>query len=352
MAKLDHDTGIKLATSTLDAIEAAVLANSDNGHRAHLGASQIGKPCARALWYGFRWATAPKFPPRILRLFQRGHKEEDNINSLLRAAGITVHSVDPATGRQFNFGNGHFAGSMDAALVGLPEAPKAWHVGEWKTHSFKSFNSLAAKGVKTAKPEHWAQMQCYMAWTGMQRAFYLAVCKDDDRLHAERIDFDKDAAAALFAKADAIINASEPPQRLSEDPSWFECKFCEHAPTCHGTQAPDVSCRTCTHSTPAPGGAWSCARHKRPISTAKQRQGCDAHRYIPAVLHWLKPVDACETDNWVEYETKTGQRVKNGGTGGLQSHEIHAGETEAQALIDSIPGMRQIVNDFGAVVVK
>ena len=31
------------------------------------------------------------------------------------------------------------------------------------------------KGVKEAKPEHWAQMQCYMNWAGLERALYIAV---------------------------------------------------------------------------------------------------------------------------------------------------------------------------------
>ena len=46
-----------LATATLDAIDAAMLKAADDGLRQHLGASLIGKPCERALWYTFRWTT-------------------------------------------------------------------------------------------------------------------------------------------------------------------------------------------------------------------------------------------------------------------------------------------------------
>ena len=36
----------------------------------------------------------------------------------------------------------------DALLaIGLKEAPKTWHVAEFKTHSAKSFRDLVAKGV-------------------------------------------------------------------------------------------------------------------------------------------------------------------------------------------------------------
>ena len=107
---------------------------------------------------------------------------------------------------------GIFGGSMDGACLGVPDAPKTWHCLEYKTHSLKSFNALVSKGVKEAKPEHWAQMQCYMNWAGLERALYVAVCKDDDRLHLERIDADKTAAKALMERAQRIIEAPTPPE--------------------------------------------------------------------------------------------------------------------------------------------
>ena len=63
------------ASPTRDAIFAAYEADRDDGFRPHLGASQIGKSCERALWYDFRWATSARFPGRILRLFETGQLE-------------------------------------------------------------------------------------------------------------------------------------------------------------------------------------------------------------------------------------------------------------------------------------
>jgi len=337
MAKLAFRADLKLATATLEAIDAATLKTAEDGLRPHLGASLIGRPCDRALWYTFRWATRPSHEARILRLFARGHREEENLSALLRAAGITVMQVDPATGRQFTFGSGHFGGSMDGACVGVPGAPKSWQVLEYKTFSAKTFATLTAKGVQEAKPEHWAQMQCYMAWTGMERALYVAVCKDDDRLHLERIDADKEAARRLMERADSIVNAPTPPEGISTDPSWYECKFCEHADLCHRTAAPLPTCRSCSHSTPEPGGSWTCARHSgRALSVQEQKDACQAHRYIPILLkNWAEPVDASEQDNWVKYRLKeTGGEFVNGmPTAGFSSAEIHAIEQKT-ALAD------------------
>ena len=91
--------------------------------------------------------------------------------------------------------------------IGLLEAPKTWHVVEFKTHGLKSFRELVAKGVTEAKPQHWAQMQIYMHLTGLTRAMYVAICKDTDDLHVERVRADTDAAERLLAKASRVIHA-------------------------------------------------------------------------------------------------------------------------------------------------
>lgn len=68
--------------------------------------------------------------------------------------------VDPETGRQFRVEahGGHFGGSLDAVALGPLEAPKTWHVVEFKTHSAKSFAELVAKGV--ACPHRVVRFNC------------------------------------------------------------------------------------------------------------------------------------------------------------------------------------------------
>ncbi len=214
-------------TPTLSAIYAAYEASRDDGFRDHLGASLIGKSCERALWYDFRWVTRARFPGRILRLFETGQLEEARLVRNLRATGATVLEVDPESGRQWRVEahGGHFGGSLDAVAIGLREAPKTWHVVEFKTHSAKSFRDLGAKGVAVSKPQHWAQMQIYMYLTGLDRALYVAVCKDTDALHVERVHADRAAAERLLDRARRVIEAKRPPSRISEDPTWWECRF-------------------------------------------------------------------------------------------------------------------------------
>ena len=293
-----------LPTPTLTAIYASYEAQQGDGFRNHLGASLIGKSCARALWFDFRWVTQSRFEGRMLRLFETGQLEETRLVRNLRATGATVLEVDPATGKQFTVSahGGHFGGSLDAAAIGLLEAPKTWHVIEFKTHSIKSFGDLTVKGVQASKPRHYAQMQIYMHLTGMTRAMYVAVCKNTDALHIERIDADKAESERLLEKAGRIIDAPRPPVRISDDPTWFECRMCDHRAVCHEGAAPAVNCRTCLHSTPIEGG-WRCARFDRPITTREQRAACPKHLFVPDLIPG-EVIDA--GDDFVAYRLTDG----------------------------------------------
>jgi len=275
----------EVPTPTLTAIYADYEARQGDGFRDHLGASIIGKSCARALWYDFRWVTPARHSGRLLRLFETGQLEEDRLVRNLRATGATVLEVDPETGRQFRVEahSGHFSGSLDGVAIGILEAPKTWHVLEFKTHGTKSFNERTARGVVLAKPQHAAQMQIYMHLMGLTRALYLAVSKDTDALHAERIEADPEAGQRLLARAGRIIDAARPPSRISEDPAWFECRLCPHQGVCHGEAAPVTTCRSCLHATPGKDG-WHCARHDQPLGAAQQRTGCRYHLFIPDLI--------------------------------------------------------------------
>lgn len=323
---------------TINAIYEQYAAKQGDGYRPHLGGSLIGHPCRRYLWLSFRWTRKASFTGRLLRLFQRGQLEEQVFVQELRAAGVEVWEADPDTGRQFRVDAfaGHFSGSMDGVALGLLEAPKTPHLLEFKTHNAKSFAELVRNGVEKAKPQHYAQMQVYMGLGGLTRAFYLAVNKDTDELYSERVKYDADVCKRLIDKAEAVIFAEEPLERLSEDPAWFQCKRCDFRSLCHGLGADDsipaVNCRTCAHSTPTRDGKWVCEfRNGQQLSTNQQKRGCADHRFIPALLErYAEVIDASQEGNWVRYRRiADGAEFTNGQPPtGLSSEEIASCNSE------------------------
>lgn len=278
--------------------------------RPHMGVSQLGQPCDRRLWLQFRWAVQEQFPGRILRLFRRGHDEEKAIVSDLRAVGIDIQET---SGRQgyVRFGK-HVSGSPDGVIEsGLIEAPKTRHVAEFKTHSKKSFDDLVKKGsVKDAKPEHWAQMQVYMLGKEIERAAYIAVCKDDDRMYLERVYFDREAAETLVERGQRIAMSERIPEPISTDPSWYQCKFCPAHSFCHGDgMIQHANCRTCAHSTPQEDDTWRCEYWGSEIPTEYQHQGCDNHVLHPDVVPW----DIRDSESeWRAVYIIGGKAVENG----------------------------------------
>lgn len=304
----------KSRSQTVEAIFAAYEADAGDGFRPHLGASLIGKECERALWLDFRWATRQCHPGRLLRLFETGQLEETRFVRNLRRIGVTVLEVDPQTGRQWRVEacGGHFGGSLDAAAVGVPEAPRTWHVCEFKTHNAASFAELRKGGVQKAKPQHFAQMQVYMHLTGLTRALYLAVNKDNDDVYSERLQADGAEGLRLLAKAERIIRAERPLVRISDDSSWYQCRMCSHHSLCHEGAMAERNCLTCLHVTPMDGGLWICGPIERPMPIDEQKRGCPGHLFIPDLVAG-EQIDADPAGAWVEYRLPDGTIWRDGG---------------------------------------
>jgi len=278
--------------------------------RPHLGCSLLGHPCDRYLWLTFRWAVTPKHSGRLLRVFRRGRNEEDVIVSDLRAIGIDIRSTGGAQAR-VDFGC-HVSGSVDGIIhSGVPGAVKTRHVAEFKTHSAKSFADLEKHGVEKSKPMHWAQMQLYMLGTECDRALYVAINKDDDRIYTERIRLDKEAAEKLRDRGHRIVKDDRMPPPISTDPAWYQCKFCDAYDFCHQTKKTEnANCRTCAHSTAQEDGQWHCARHNASgIPADFQRKGCDSHVIHMDLVPWKmgKPLD-----QWTATWVINGKEVANG----------------------------------------
>lgn len=344
---------------TLDAIGAAMEnVNRTDPPRGYLGMSSIGEECERRLFYQFRFCfpAGGGFDAKGLSNVQDGHRTEDVMAERLRMVpGVELHTVDPTSGKQFGFKDlaGHFRGHIDGAIRGILQAPKAWHIWENKASEKGPAELAKAKadvGEKAAlakwHPTYYAQAVLYMHYGEMDR-HYITVTGPGGRMPwtSARTNAAPEVAATLIAKADRVIFAAEPPPRLSDDPSFFKCKFCPAAQTCHTARLPAPSCRTCLHATPERDGdgRWSCALADAGVSIPLdvQRSGCESHLYIPALLkRWGEVEDASEAEGWVSYKAADGHEFRNGpwGIGSYTSKELHGWmpgllrEPEFQAL--------------------
>jgi len=251
--------------------------------RSHLGASGIGNECARAIWYGWRWATRKQFEGRILRLFNRGHLEEARFIALLLMIGVKVYQQDE-NGKQFRISDagGHFGGSGDGILIGVPDLPEGNScLLECKTSGEKPFLKLKKEGVRAAKFEHYVQCNTYMKKMGLSATLYMVVNKNTDELYAEIIPFDNAIAEQFIDRGVKLVYSEHPPEKISQSPGWFSCKWCDHYTVCHKGATPELNCRTCLNSVVETDGRWSCGNPRSPkfgiITTEQQFEACDKH---------------------------------------------------------------------------
>lgn len=295
-------------TASIDqAITDQVLAEPPRGH---LGMSGIGNEDARTIYMSHRWIMPPITDPRVNRIFRLGDAVELELNRFIASVpGVTLHPVDPGTGKQFRFSylGGHFGGSMDGCIIGVPEAPKTWHVYEAKSVNDSRFKELVKIGVKEWSPEYYGQLQSYMGASKMTRALFVAYNKNTSEIYIERVYPEPMYFEGVLAKAERLLTATEPPASSYPNRQFYKSRFMsEHEQAIYwGDRLPDKpNCRNCRHSMPVFDGAadWYCKHHGRRIGkVATQWAGCDFHTWITALVNAeVISEDASE----VRYRTK------------------------------------------------
>jgi len=226
----------------------------------------------------------------MLRLFQRGHAEEDVFVRELKSVGANVMTRDPEDGtKQIGFVtlNGHCVGFLDGIAWNMPGSTEEEVVVEFKTSNNKSFKQLEKHGVKKAKPAHWSQMQIYMGEMGLGEAFYMACNKDTDELYGEYVSFDENAYNDMMETAHDIVYGPIAPLKVSHDPNYFLCRVCTEKNSCQSNQEPSKNCRTCQFSRPSteedhaiegfPSSKpyiWICEHHGKALTIDDQVSGC------------------------------------------------------------------------------
>jgi hypothetical protein len=368
MAKLNFN---ELDDPTLKAVDEAIerIGNAEPA-RGYLGMSSIGDPCLRKLWYQFRQCGSKPIQAKGFKAIQDGHHGEDVQAARLRLVdGLTLNTIDPITGRQYRFVDhgGHFAGHCDGKIQGLKHAPKRLAIWEHKQVNENKFeklkNLILEHGRKQALAKwdeiYYAQAVLYMYYSGLERHYLTCATPGGRDTVAVWTEKNTPYAEQLREKALRIIEFKEPPERITDNPSWYACKFCNFHPVCFGqwTQKnciPLVNCRTCAHSTPLTEGqaAWHCAKWKSNIPADYVSKGCPKHLFIPALIP-AKPVDASEEENWVEYELPNGTHFVNG------QHPMHYTSQEIRnigsTMLESVVSdneLNQLKSAFDGRIVK
>ena len=229
---------------TLEALKQVCVGLGNNQKpRDYLGASLIGNPCSRQIWYSYRAFPKRPFSAETLWNFEDGHRTEDLIAARLRllpSIELWTHKED---GSQFGFEalGGKFKGHIDGVIRGLVQAPKALHIWECKASAekkYKEFQNLKAKHGEKLTLKHWnenyfIQAQLYMHFLQIDR-HYMTVARAGGRdIDSCRTEYQPEIAERAIDKADKILSAQSEPVRISENADYFICRWCDYAEECH-----------------------------------------------------------------------------------------------------------------------
>ena len=214
--------------------------SSESPPRDYLGASSVGEPCNRKIWY--RLNRPPEVHSALtLRRFLDGHRTEELITSWLRRLPfieLHTHKVD---GTQYGFEDGKFQGHYDGVIRGIPCAPKTWHILEIKCCNetkFKKLKDLVRQDEKTALQKwdevYYAQAVLYMHKENIDRHYLIAATPGGRELTSVRTNQNREFALQLIDKAHRILKMTIEPARISEKKDFYMCNWCNFKDECHG----------------------------------------------------------------------------------------------------------------------
>lgn len=224
--------------------------------RGYLGMSMIGKPCELAAWHSWRQTTPRHTDGRIYMLFKTGHYVEAIVCEALRMTGYILQNAYPDRQLSFSDHNGYFAGHPD----GIIEDTDQNMILEIKSSNSNKFKMFKMQGVEAVYPAYFAQMHLYMHYSGLRRAFFIVMNKEDSQLYVEMVNFKEEISKANIEKAKRILITHKPEGSVNlPKADTNECEFCPYKWICYAPRQSSelmpydislqsaVTCRSCSY---------------------------------------------------------------------------------------------------------
>lgn len=280
-------------------VEQAILANIEEAcleiypisDRTYLGGSQIGDGCSRKLWYDFRWVK--KFSSvnknidstsRILRLFNRGHIDEERVVLWLKEAGFDISEgeVKP-DGEIWQHEKTAIEDHFKCHIDGIVRFPDKYEIEDHLLLEVKTFkqdkkwSSLFSDGVRRTEEKYYFQMCVYGYLFGFNYALFIAVNKNNDEIYTEIVKLSSNLGKELLEKAASVIFSppDSPPPKIAQNPAFFKCSYCNYKEICYYDGELEKNCRSCKFAMPDKAGKWYCNHWQQTIPGVKEiKAGC------------------------------------------------------------------------------
>jgi hypothetical protein len=199
--------------------------------RRYIGASSIGNPCVRAIWYGYKGVIGEAIDPKLQITFDIGKKVEELILSYLEVSEVKIIRANEESKFLYCEDSNipEFQGHMDAIL----ELGDRKVILEIKTAKSSSFSTFKKDGLKKWSNSYYAQLQSYMGMSSIYESIIIAINKDSSEMHSEWVYFNEDDYINLRGKVSYIKSFEEPPARINNNSCFHICQKCKFKMICH-----------------------------------------------------------------------------------------------------------------------
>ena len=218
----------------IQSIIAAIHNKNDIQKRDYLGASSIGRPCYRSIWYDYNHPEFASLSPNQKITFDIGKRLEGMILDYIEEAKIKIERPNEENGflrvvsKECNKLQGHMDGII--YINGKPG------VLEIKTANNASFNKFKNSNLRHWNDGYFMQIMAYIGMSKLEYAYVVALNKDTSEIHSEYVLFDEDVFQEIITKAEVIVKANEAPPRINKSPLYFICNMCKYKKVCHSNK--------------------------------------------------------------------------------------------------------------------
>jgi CRISPR/Cas system-associated exonuclease Cas4 (RecB family) len=220
-----EDQGEDLALSLTKAIDKSIEANLDGKFVKHGGFhASTTNECPRFLIYMFRGVYLPSnVSGRLQRIFDNGHAVHSRLYKYFEQMGILIADEVPVnvTLKWKDKYEVPIESTMDGII-------------DWDGHKIIELKSISDTGFvqrkifKKPKPEHYRQIQIYLAAADLETGFVIYENKNNQGILIFQIDRDEEFLDKLFKKYAKIHKAYKDgklPKRY-KSPTSDNCKYC------------------------------------------------------------------------------------------------------------------------------
>ncbi len=202
-----------------DLIDQFYLDRERDREQNHFYITDAGK-CGRAIFFKFKNVPREKMTPQVLRMFDHGDYVQMQMLSTLFSLGIVRASEIRIPPQEL------ISGRADAIIT---------LNNDLYVVDFKSMNSMIFAKLTEAKEENINQIQLYLHYFKIPKGILLYVNKNTLELKEFLVEYNPALAKNLLANLAELkkeIDTNIVPERLTDYPDNWQCKYCQFKDIC------------------------------------------------------------------------------------------------------------------------